>query len=191
MPHPKQRRTIQESGVILDSFGYKEIVIATHGGYTPKRNLVQTGSGSTTVPAFVTQISFYSEANVVSVGNAVAQIAVDSVGQENARVRQYAAAGLTPPGNPNYQGAVLPDPVETSFSTNKIINYSLTNNGKYNSIESEVEFYRMDVLRVRQGSKVHLEDIWAIFKKYNLKYDIVHFGACRINKLSQHQERIS
>ena len=82
-------------------------------------------------------------------------------------------------------------PNEIKNSGAEIINYSLTNNGKYSHIEGIKLYTTMDILRIREGNKAHLSDVWKLFAKHNLKYDIVHYGACRVNKLSTHVEKIS
>ena len=133
-----------------------KVAIVTHGGYTPRRGAIQTGSGKSYVPQGVS-LHFYAPTDTVCIGTA-----------------SYWLVSTGHCTNPI---------VETVSSANSPTeNYSLTHDDKVASWNWNDE-WECDVITVSKD-KAHLNDVWEAFEKFRLNYVDVHCFFCRINKLT-------
>lgn len=152
---------IISNNIQIDRVGNNfEAIISTHGGYTPKRGPLKKGSGKTQVPGDINRelkVLFYSPADTVCIGMAAQWM---------------------------FQGFPSTQPVQETSAINDIVeNYSLTHfeNSK-NWVVPDTSKY--DLIRVLEGKKIHLSDVWEVIRVNALHYHTIHFFACRINKLA-------
>ena len=138
----------------------KEAAIVTHGGYTPRRGPVRTGSGKSTVPSGIT-LNFYAPADTVCVGT-----------------QAFWKVSTGTCNNPV---------VETCTSSNPPTeNYSLTHDDKVDSWTFN-DSWTIDLITV-SSNKAHLNDIWDGLSSLSLNYTVIHCFCCRINKLTYSDE---
>jgi hypothetical protein len=138
-------------------------VIISHGGYTPRRGFIRTGSGTTTVPHGIT-VHFYTDHDAVAVGGARA------VDHARNGVKWDAAVARAPEG----PGSVIP-------------NYSLSPCDDQGWTEAQIPASdtvgHLDVIMIWQR-KAHLSDVFAGIASLGLPYTDIHSYHCRVNKLT-------
>jgi hypothetical protein len=136
-------------------------VIISHGGYTPRRGWIRTGSGTTTVPDGIT-LHFYTDHDVVVVGGARA------VDHARTGVKWDAAVARAPePG-----GSIV-----TNYSLSPCDDQGWTEG----SIPASDAPGHLDVIMIRR-KKAHLSDVFAGIEHLGLPYTDIHSYHCRVNK---------
>jgi hypothetical protein len=130
-------------------------IIMAHGGYTPKRNFLQTGSGKIIIPKDIT-INFYTNHDNFSIGGR--------------GVNLYLPRQNNPP----------PPIIETLIEGMEIENYSLAHNSNFDRLDEQSNSH-ITLIRILPNSKAHLKDVFDFCKIHKIK--VLHYFACRVNKL--------
>ena len=77
-------------------------------------------------------------------------------------------------------GFPLP-PVETKQSGCMINNYSLEHNEIFERLKPTLEY---DLITISPRGKLHMSDIFNVIRRKNKNYNIIHYMACRIDKIN-------
>lgn len=136
-------------------------VIISHGGYTPRRNFFQRGSGEQIVPKGLS-LFFYTFQDWACVGgDRAVDLARTGKKWDNEQVAEMFASGTTVP------------------------NYSLTPAADRGYTEGSLPASdnpnRLDVIMVYRD-KAHLSDIFRGIRALRLPYNVLHHYHCRVNK---------
>jgi hypothetical protein len=135
-------------------FGNDQVAVVAHGGYTPKRGCIRTGSGKAkaTIP-----IVFYSAPDRAAVNDGPTLL---------------------------QNGEGSKNPADTADVGQETENYSLTNDEDFEKGLNAGKYQNpmMDYITVAPGKKAHLQDVLNAIKGKG--YTKLHFVACRINKLT-------
>jgi hypothetical protein len=130
-----------------------EAVVASHGGYTPRRLLVFSGSGKITIPANL-EVRFYTYHDLTCIGT-------------------RAAWGI------DTANGIAHLPFESATNT-IVTNYSLSHHEQTGTYPKENQ--ARDAILVEDGAKAHLSDVLDVIAANNLPYTILHNFHCRVDK---------
>ncbi|RDQ03962.1 hypothetical protein C4A39_03573 [Escherichia coli] len=204
---PSHRRLFQKDGIGLSQTGRStQLVIMSHGGWkelshpqTPFTR--QKGDGWTVVPKNL-RLDFYTKDNDFTKGLSV-------LSEVNKRHTE-AQKGLTPSLNTskddlrvlararNIPQSKLEEEMmsqaiyrkEYATSNEKIKNYALYYHDQAKNIIQKHQdgsgYQNIDIAFITdKNHKKHLSDIFKAINYSGVKYDVIHFGACRINREEQ------
>lgn len=145
-----------------DLYARKAIILA-HGGYTPWRNVFQTGSGKVTIPAPLT-LRFSANANDINTYDDI-----------NLHADPYLMGQIIPYRDHRDPG----EPIE---------NYAL---GHLDIGKTFVPTKYSDVILVKPQSRAHLKDVFDAFNfVVGRKWLFIHCFSCRVNRLIVDQDHL-
>lgn len=131
-------------------------LIMAHGGYTPRQNFMQRGSGKIKIPKNIV-INFYTDADNFSIGGRGHNVYSPS------------------------QNFPAPPIIETLIEGMETENYSLSHHPQFEKMRDTSQS-NIILIRILPNTKAHLSDVFKFCEMYQIK--VLHYFACRVNKLN-------
>lgn len=200
----RKPRVLNHNGVSISQTGHaKQLVIMTHGGWKEiERNTTmfrhQVGDGWTSVP-HGTRIDFYAEdqnfTKGLSVLSEVHKRPHDAlnglepfIDLSDSDIELLAKSRNMPASNLKDEMMKLATYRKESTSNGNVVkNYALYHHEQTDSLiekhQSEFDNKEVDIAFVTDKKhKKHLSDVFEAIKKTGVEYEVIHFGACRVDR---------
>lgn len=200
----RKPRVLNHNGISISQTGFaKQLVIMTHGGWKEiERNSTvfrrQAGDGWTSVP-HETRVDFYAEDNNFTKGSTVlAEVnkrphdalngLEPSIDLSDSDIELLARSRNMPASDIKDEMMKLATYRKECVNNGDVVkNYALYHHEQTDSLiekhQNESGNKEVDIAFVTDKKhKKHLSDVFEAIKKTSVKYEVIHFGACRVNR---------